>query len=81
MEDAFTPEDRPIVEALGRTLEGRTQRQRDPRPPDTLAHAGWICARLGGWTGDYGKPGPIVLVKGHARLMAMIDGVKRFGLV
>lgn len=81
MADAFAPDDRPIIETIGRTLEGRTARQRNPHPPDTLAHAGWICARLGGWTGYYGKPGPIVLVKGYARLMAMIEGVKRFGLV
>jgi hypothetical protein len=81
MEDAFAPEDRPIIVAIGRTLEGHTVRQRNPHPPDTLAHAGWICARLGGRTGYYGKPGPIVLVKGYARLMAMIEGVKRFGLV
>ena len=81
MEDAFAPEDRPIIVAIGRTLEGHTVRQRNPHPPDTLAHAGWICARLGGWTGYYGKPGPIVLVKGYARLMAMIEGVKRLGLV
>lgn len=81
IEDAFTPEERPIVEAIGRTLEGRTIRQRNPHPPGLLAHAGWICARLGGWTGYYGKPGPIVMVKGYARLMAMIEGVQRFGLV
>jgi hypothetical protein len=34
-----------------------------------------------GWSGYYGKPALIVLVKGCARLMAMIAGVKRFGLV
>ena len=81
MQDAFATGDRPIIEAIGQTLEGRTLRQRNPHPPDTLAHAAWICARLGGWTGYYGKPGPIVLIRGYARLMAMIEGVKRFGLV
>jgi hypothetical protein len=81
IEDVFDREDQPLIEAIGKTLEGRTQRQRNPHPPNRLAHATWICARLGGWTGYYGKPGPIVLVRGYARLITMIDGIKRSGLV
>jgi hypothetical protein len=81
MTDVFEPEDQPLIEAIGRTLEGRTPRQRNPHPPTSLAHATWICARLGGWTGYYGKPGPIVLARGHQRLLTMIEGIKRFGLV
>jgi hypothetical protein len=79
--DVFDEEDRPVIEAIGKTLQGRTERQKNPHRPGLLAHAAWICGRLGGWTGYYGKPGPIVLVRGYARLMAMIDGVKRSGLV
>jgi hypothetical protein len=81
MTDVFEPADQPIIEAIGRSLEGRTRRQRNPHPPASLAHATWICARLGGWTGYYGKPGPIVLARGHQRLLTMIEGIKRFGLV
>lgn len=81
MTDVFEPADQPIIEAVGRSLEGRTERQRNPHPPASLAHATWICARLGGWTGYYGKPGPIVLVRGHQRLLTMLEGIKRFGLV
>jgi hypothetical protein len=81
IEDVFEAEDRPLIEAIGKTLEGRTQRQRNPHPAHLLAHAAWVCARLGGWTGYYGKPGPIVLVRGFAHLMIMIDGIKRSGLV
>lgn len=81
IEDVFEAQDRPLIEAIGKTLQGRTERQRNPHPPDLLAHAAWICARLGGWTGYYGKPGPIVLVRGYAQLMIMIDGIKRSGLV
>jgi hypothetical protein len=81
IEDVFDADDRPLIEAIGKTLQGRTARQRNPHPPGLLAHAAWICARLGGWTGYYSKPGPIVLVRGYARLMVMIDGVKRSGLV
>jgi DDE family transposase len=81
MTDVFEPADQPLIEAIGRTLEGRTKRQRNPHPPASLAHATWICARLGGWTGYYGKPGPIVLVRGHQRLLTMLEGIKRSGLV
>lgn len=79
--DAFDPQDLPFIEAIGRTLEGRTARQKNPHPPDLLAHASWVCARLGGWNRYYGKPGPIVLVKGYTSLTTMIDGIKRSGLV
>jgi hypothetical protein len=81
MTDVFEPADQPIIETIGRSLEGRTERQRNPHPPASLAHATWICARLGGWTGYHGKPGPIVLARGHQRLLTMIEGIKRSGLV
>ena len=81
MEDVYDPADQAIIETIGRTLQGRTERQKNPHPPRSLAHACWICARLGGWTGYYGKPGPIVLVRGHTKLKTMIEGIKRFGLV
>jgi len=81
MTDVFDAADQPVVEAIGKTLEGHTARQRNPHPSGSLAHATWICARLGGWTGYYGKPGPIVLIKGHLRLITMLEGIKRSGLV
>jgi hypothetical protein len=37
-------------------------------PVETVARAGWICARLGGRNGCYGKPGPIVIHEGLLRL-------------
>ncbi len=35
-----------------------------PAPPGSLAFAAWVCVRLGGWTGCYGKPGPITILNG-----------------
>lgn len=72
--DAFDPEDRPLLEAASRDLEGRTARQKNPHPPGSLAFAAWVCARLGGWTGYYGKPGPIVILAGWTRFQSIKRG-------
>ena len=61
---AFEPEDRPVLEALSAKLEGKTARQKNPHPKASLAFAAWVIARLGGWTGYYGKPGPRVMRRG-----------------
>jgi hypothetical protein len=62
--DAFEPEDQPILEAACARLEGKTARQKNPHPKGSLAFAAWVIARLGGWTGYYGKPGPQVMRRG-----------------
>ena len=72
--DSFDATDQPAMAALCRSLEGETERQRNPHPPDSLAWATWICARLGGWTGYYGKPGPIVIHNGLLQLQAILHG-------
>lgn len=74
IEDAIDPEHRPALEAVCQTLEGRTARQKNPHPKGSLAYASWVCARLGGWTGYYGKPGPIVIMQGLQSLKAMLEG-------
>jgi hypothetical protein len=62
--DAFNPDDRPIFEALCAKLEGATALQKNPHAKGSLAFATWVIARLGGWTGYYGKPGPKVIRRG-----------------
>jgi hypothetical protein len=62
--DAFDPEDQPILEALSLRLEGATQLQKNPHPKGSLSFATWVIARLGAWTGYYGKPGPKVISRG-----------------
>lgn len=66
--DAFDPDDLPLIEAYCAKLEGKTERQKNPHPKGSLAYASWVCARLGGWTGYYGKPGPIVILDGWLQL-------------
>jgi hypothetical protein len=62
------------VEALNPTLEGKTDRQKNPHPPRSLAWAGWVIARLGNWH-CYGKPpGPITFHRGMERFNAIHQG-------
>jgi hypothetical protein len=58
MLEAFEPADQPILEAVSAKLEGKTERQKNNHPQGSLAFAAWVIARLGGWDGYYGKPGP-----------------------
>ena len=74
--DAFDPQDHPLLAALCRDLEGKTERQKNPHAPDTLAFATWVCARLGGWTGYYGKPGPIVILRGWIEFQTLKQGAR-----
>jgi len=72
--DAFEPQDIPLLEACCVQLEGKTQRQKNPHPKGSLAYAAWVCARLGGWTGYYGKPGPVVMFAGWLEFQARKRG-------
>jgi hypothetical protein len=75
-EDVIDTADRPMLEAICRSLEGKTERQRNPHPSHSLAYAAWVCARLGGWTGYYGKPGPVVILQGYLRFQTMRAGFR-----
>jgi len=70
LSDAFDVADQSLLEALNRSVEGKTAKQQNPHPPGTLAYAAWTCGRLGGWTGYYGQPGPIVLLWGWQKFQA-----------
>jgi Transposase DDE domain len=73
--DAFEEDDIPLLEALCTKLEGKTQRQKNPHKKRSLAYASWVCARLGGWTGYYGKPGPVVMLQGWFEFQSAKRGV------
>src|SRR5882757_7187794 len=63
---AFQPEDIEVLEAIAPTVEGRTERLRNPFPPRSLPWVAWIIARLGGWHGarNAKPPGPITMHRG-----------------
>jgi hypothetical protein len=78
MTDAFEPEDAELLDAFCHKLEGKTERQKNPHPKGSLAYAAWVCARLGGWTGYYGKPGPLVMLNGWFEFQAAKRGITLF---
>lgn len=74
LSDIFDPDDQPALERICRSLEGKTAKQKNPYAPSSLAYAAWVFARLGGWTGYYGKPGPIVMLRGLTQFHAIKHG-------
>jgi hypothetical protein len=53
------------VTAIGKSLEGKTQRQQNPHAVGSLAWLAWVVARLGGWNCYYRRPGPKTMADGH----------------
>jgi hypothetical protein len=60
------PETLIFAAVLCATLEGKTEKQKNPAEKDSLAWLSWIVARLGGWSGyqRYGPPGPKTMADG-----------------
>jgi len=72
--DVIDPTLLPAAEAIGPTLEGKTERQKNPHPLHSLAWLSWIIARLGGWNCYYKPPGPKTMRAGWARFATMAAG-------
>ena len=62
------------LERLSKKLEGKTARQKNPHPADSLAFVAWIAARLGGWNCYYKPPGPKTMRDGWNTLAATLHG-------
>jgi hypothetical protein len=72
--DVASPAEIAAAAALLPTLEGNTERQRNPHQPENLAWLSWIVARLGGWNCYYKPPGPKTMARGWDRLAAIARG-------
>jgi hypothetical protein len=73
---AFSPPEIETLHALLPEIEGKTALQKNPHPPETLAWAAWIIAKLGGWDG-YPKskpPGPITFRHGLQYFKSLAHG-------
>jgi hypothetical protein len=65
-----------VLQALQKKLQGRTRKQQNLHPPDSLAWAGRTIAGLGGWTGYESdkSTGPITMRDGLERFHGIVDG-------
>lgn len=72
--NVFTEPEIDTLAALGPTLEGKTERQQNHHPVNSLAWAAWIIARLGGWNCYYKPPGPITFRRGMEQFHAIHHG-------
>lgn len=74
--DVFSKEETQLLGSLLPTLEGKTEKQKNPHPRLTLAWAAWIVARLGGWKGYASErpPGPITMIRGQKEFASIARG-------
>lgn len=74
--DVFDAQEIALLQRILPSLEGKTQKQKNPHRMGSLAQAAWIIARLGGWKGyaSESKPGPITMLGGLQRLEAICHG-------
>ena len=73
---AFDAPEIAALDALNARIEGKTALQNNPHPRRSLAWAGWIIARLGGWDGypSSKPPGPITFKHGLEYFRAVATG-------
>ena len=66
------------IHQINTQLEGKTQKQKNPHSPKSLAFAVWVIARLGGWKPDASPrpPGPITILNGFIIFHNMMMGVR-----
>lgn len=72
----FSEGERRCLQEVARRVEGATDEQQNPHAEGTLAWAGWIVARLGGWNGyqSQGPPGPTTFHRGLRRFASVFEG-------
>jgi len=76
IEDTFDIDEKKCLIALNEKLEGKTEKQKNPYPNNTLAFATWVIARLGGWKGyaSERQPGPITMSRGLSQFYTISQG-------
>lgn len=74
----FNKEQLMLMQLLLSEIEGKTKKQKNPYPVNTIAWASWNIARLGSWSGykSHGPPGYITIKMGLDRFLAKYQGFK-----
>lgn len=76
IQTVFSQEEKCCLEQLAPRFEGKTTKQQNPYPPNSLAWGAWIIARLGGWTGYSSQrpPGVITFYRGLKKFESIFLG-------
>ena len=76
--DLFSEEEIKVLVLSLINLNGKTKKQKNPYPPNSLSWASWIIGRLGGWKGYRSErpPGPITMYHGLETFFKYVEGWK-----
>ncbi|KAA5540614.1 transposase, partial [Adhaeribacter rhizoryzae] len=72
--ESFTQQEVACMQALQKRYEGKTAKQRNPYPQDSLQWCYWIIARLGGWKPHEKQAGVITLLRGWNYFQHILHG-------
>jgi hypothetical protein len=72
----FQPEQIACLKSIESTVQGKTEKQKNPHPPSSMAWAVWVIARLGGWKGYQrdSPPGIKTMYEGWKNFIQMYRG-------
>ena len=72
----FNVKELECLKEVGKSYEGKTNKQKNPFEESSLAWAAWIIGRLGGWKGyrKAGPAGPITMKRGLERFSILFKG-------
>jgi hypothetical protein len=70
----FTPEQMACIHQLNKQYEGKTLKQQNPYPADSLQYCYWVIARLGGWKPHEKQAGVVCLMRGYNRFQQLFQG-------
>ena len=72
---AFSHDEIELIAQLNHKMQGKTDRQKNPHAPRSLAWAAWVIARLGGWhVYETKPPGPITFHNGLRYFRTFFQG-------
>lgn len=76
IDTVFSKEEQQCLAAKNKTLEGKTEKLKNPCQPKELKWAVWIIARLGGWKGykSQQNPGMTTLFTGLEKFYQIFEG-------
>lgn len=76
IEEVFDSTHVECMKQINKRYEGKTEKQKNPHSPNSLAWAAWVIARLGGWSGYASQrpPGIITMKRGLQTFSIMFTG-------